>query len=55
MYDISNRESFDGLARWLSELESYVPTEVVKILVGNKVDKVRDTTTLTFTLSAVHV
>ncbi|KAF9466832.1 ras-domain-containing protein [Collybia nuda] len=39
VYDVSNRESFDALPRWYSELETYVSNSVVKILVGNKVDK----------------
>ncbi|KAG6856620.1 hypothetical protein H0H87_002370 [Tephrocybe sp. NHM501043] len=39
VYDVSNRESFDALPRWYSELETYVSSSVVKILVGNKVDK----------------
>jgi GTPase SAR1 family protein len=41
VYDVSNRESFEALPRWYSELETYVSDSVVKILVGNKVDKVR--------------
>jgi hypothetical protein len=40
IYDVSNRESFEALPRWLEELENYVPPEVVKIVVGNKLDKV---------------
>ena len=40
MYDVANRETFDALPRWYSELETYVSSSVVKILVGNKVDKV---------------
>ena len=41
VYDVANRESFDALPRWYSELETYVSESVVKIVVGNKVDKVR--------------
>ena len=41
VYDVSNRETFDALPRWFSELETYVSESVVKIIVGNKVDKVR--------------
>ena len=43
VYDVSNRESFEALPRWYSELETYVSNSVVKILVGNKVDKVNIT------------
>ncbi|TFK51600.1 ras-domain-containing protein [Heliocybe sulcata] len=39
VYDVANRDSFDALPRWYSELETYVSSSVVKILVGNKVDK----------------
>ncbi|THH08281.1 hypothetical protein EW145_g2815 [Phellinidium pouzarii] len=39
VYDVANRETFDALPRWYSELETYVSDSVVKILVGNKVDK----------------
>ncbi|TCD70355.1 hypothetical protein EIP91_003707 [Steccherinum ochraceum] len=39
VYDVSNRETFDALPRWFSELETYVSDAVVKIIVGNKVDK----------------
>jgi len=39
VYDVSSRESFEALPRWLEELENYVPPEVVKIVVGNKLDK----------------
>ncbi|KAJ7675456.1 ras family-domain-containing protein [Mycena rosella] len=41
VYDIFNRDSFDALSRWYSELETYyyISHKVVKILVGNKVDK----------------
>ncbi|KAI9439257.1 P-loop containing nucleoside triphosphate hydrolase protein [Lactarius indigo] len=39
VYDVSNRESFEALSRWLEELENYVPPEVITI-VGNKPDNV---------------
>ncbi|KIJ31441.1 hypothetical protein M422DRAFT_70853 [Sphaerobolus stellatus SS14] len=39
VYDVSNRESFDALPRWFSELETYVSSSVVKMVVGNKLDK----------------
>lgn len=39
VYDVSNRETFDALPRWYSELETYVSESVVKIVVGNKLDK----------------
>ena len=41
VYDVANRESFDALPKWYSELETYVSPKVVKMVVGNKVDKVR--------------
>ena len=41
MYDVSNRETFEALPRWYRELDTYAPEFIVKIIVGNKVDKVR--------------
>ena len=51
VYDVSNRESFEALPRWLEELENYVPPEVVKIVVGNKLDKVMPSPLITIILS----
>ena len=48
VYDVSNRETFEALPRWLEELENYVPPEVVKIVVGNKLDKVRSPPCVTY-------
>jgi len=39
VYDVSNRETFEALPKWMSELSTYVSPSVVKIVVGNKVDK----------------
>ncbi|RDX50745.1 ras-domain-containing protein [Polyporus arcularius HHB13444] len=39
VYDVANRESFEALPKWFAELETYVSSAVVKIIVGNKVDK----------------
>eukprot|EP01121_Diplochlamys_sp_Union-15-3_P006216 TRINITY_DN16713_c0_g1_i2.p1 TRINITY_DN16713_c0_g1~~TRINITY_DN16713_c0_g1_i2.p1 ORF type:complete len:203 (-),score=25.63 TRINITY_DN16713_c0_g1_i2:31-639(-) len=38
VYDITNPESFDNVPRWLQELERYAPSEIPKIIIGNKVD-----------------
>ncbi|KAI0288999.1 P-loop containing nucleoside triphosphate hydrolase protein [Russula brevipes] len=39
VYDVSIRESFRGISRWLEELETHAQPDIVKIIVGNKVDK----------------
>ncbi|CAI2168222.1 6872_t:CDS:2 [Funneliformis geosporum] len=40
VYDVSNRETFDQLDNWFSELGTYCTNrDVVKMIVGNKVDK----------------
>uniref|UniRef100_A0A1I7YUK3 Ras-related protein Rab-30 n=1 Tax=Steinernema glaseri TaxID=37863 RepID=A0A1I7YUK3_9BILA len=39
VYDVACQPSFDGLPEWLSEIEQYANRRVLKILVGNKVDK----------------
>ena len=41
VYDVTSRESFGALPKWFADIEPYVPSTVVKIIVGNKVDKVR--------------
>lgn len=55
VYDVSNRETFEALPRWYSELETYVSESVVKIIVGNKVDKVRRSRTLPLLLLITRV
>lgn len=39
MYDIANRETFDALGTWFSELDTFASQSVVKVIVGNKTDK----------------
>ncbi|XP_013781371.2 ras-related protein Rab-18-like, partial [Limulus polyphemus] len=40
VYDVTNRTSFQKLDIWLNELETYsTRSNVVKMLVGNKIDK----------------
>jgi Rab family protein len=38
VYDISNKESFEAAKAWLSELRKFGKSEVVILLVGNKLD-----------------
>ena len=41
VYDVTNRNTFTKLDMWLNELDTYsTKTEVVKMLVGNKIDQV---------------
>lgn len=43
-YDVTRRETFESLTPWLQEVEVYAPgggRDVVKLLVANKIDKVR--------------
>jgi len=39
VYDVSCQPTFDCLSEWLNEIEQYANRKVLKILVGNKVDK----------------
>ena len=44
VYDVARRETFDSLSMWLQEVEQFSMgggKEVVKLLVGNKVDQTR--------------
>ena len=38
MYDVTNRESFNNVSRWLTEIDKYARENVDKLLVGNKAD-----------------
>ena len=41
MYDVTSRDSFEGLEVWLNELDTYATKKhLIKMLVGNKIDKV---------------
>lgn len=40
VYDVTARETFDELLRWLKEIDTYCAEGVVKCLVGNKIDRV---------------
>lgn len=41
VYDVTKRDSFTKLENWLNELETYCTrNDLVKMLVGNKIDKV---------------
>ena len=38
VYDISNRDSFENLKKWIEDVEHYASSRVCKIIVGNKSD-----------------
>ncbi|XP_063158456.1 ras-related protein Rab-18-B-like [Candoia aspera] len=40
VYDVTRRDTFLGLESWLQELEIYTKKNVVKMLVGNKIDEI---------------
>lgn len=41
VYDVTKRDTFTKLENWLNELETYTTrNDIVKMLVGNKIDKV---------------
>lgn len=39
VYDITNRSSFQHLAKWISDVDEYAPDMVQRILIGNKSDE----------------
>lgn len=38
VYDVTNRESFENLSKWMDETRSYANDKISLILVGNKSD-----------------
>jgi hypothetical protein len=40
VYDVSARNTFDELLKWFKEIDTYCGEGVVKVVVGNKMDKV---------------
>lgn len=38
VYDVTDRETFDNVRTWITEIEKYSQAGVCKILVGNKCD-----------------
>ena len=38
VYDVTNRDSFSNVTRWLTEIDKYARESVQKLLVGNKSD-----------------
>ena len=42
VYDVTCKETFNKLEAWLSECDTYTTKrDVIKMLVGNKIDRVR--------------
>jgi len=39
VYDVSNQPTFDCLPDWLREIEEYASPKVLRVLVGNKIDR----------------
>ncbi|XP_070580102.1 ras-related protein Rab-37-like isoform X3 [Ptychodera flava] len=42
LYDVTNRQSFDNIRAWLSEINEYANQDVVIMLLGNKADMSSD-------------
>lgn len=38
IYDVTDRDSFLNVERWLDEIDTHAPVDVMKILIGNKSD-----------------
>lgn len=38
VYDVTSRESFNNINKWINDMDKYGDINVVKILVGNKSD-----------------
>ena len=38
VFDVTDKNSFDNVPKWVSRMEEHCPKQAIKILVGNKVD-----------------
>jgi Ras-related protein Rab-1A len=38
VYDVSDRESFDRVQHWITEIDAHASTDICRLLVGNKAD-----------------
>lgn len=38
VYDVTNRESFENLIKWLEETKTYANEKITIMLIGNKTD-----------------
>jgi len=43
VYDVTNKQSFENVQRWLTEIDKYARENVNKLLVGNKADGAEQT------------
>ena len=39
VFDVNDHDSFTGINKWISNVNAYANTKVIKYLVGNKIDK----------------
>ncbi|WVN85362.1 uncharacterized protein L203_100507 [Cryptococcus depauperatus CBS 7841] len=39
VYDVSSRQSFEELLKWVKEVDTYCDEAISKVIIGNKVDK----------------
>ena len=46
VYDIAKEQTFHNAKRWMEELKAHAETDIVIILVGNKVDLVENSPSL---------
>jgi len=42
VYDITKRETFDNIPKWLEDIDRYACENVIRVLVGNKLDLVEE-------------
>jgi GTPase SAR1 family protein len=38
VYDVTRRETFENLAKWIEQINDNCPEDTVRILIGNKTD-----------------
>ena len=38
VFDVTDKNSFDNLDKWVGRMEEHCPKQAIKILIGNKID-----------------
>jgi Ras-related protein Rab-2A len=38
VFDVTNRQSFESISKWYTEIQGYACDKIILVIVGNKID-----------------